>query len=207
MDVHPRIAAWPPRGFTVHSWLKSLCPLCSFRFNQASAMNTTAPIHVGAVLFEGFELLDFYGPLEMFGLLESAARITIVAEKAGAVRSSCGSCGMAEATMAGSGGFNVLLIPGGIGTRKGNRQSTLSGRAEAAGGSVRAGGDRMHGQLPAGEDGIARWPQSHVEQAGVSTRCQSCAKGELDCESALGGGLGNISRRRASVPGWTWPWP
>jgi len=44
-------------------------------------MNTTSPIHVGAVLFEGFELLDFYGPLEMFGLLEAAARITIVAEK------------------------------------------------------------------------------------------------------------------------------
>lgn len=81
-------------------------------------MNTALPIHVGAVLFEGFELLDSYGPLEMFGLLEAAARITIVAEKAGAVRSSYGPCGMAEATMAGSGGFDVLLIPGGIGTRK-----------------------------------------------------------------------------------------
>jgi putative intracellular protease/amidase len=79
-------------------------------------MNTTSTIHVGAVLFERFELLDFYGPLEMFGLLESAARITIVAEKAGAVRSSHGPCGMAEATMADSGGFDVLLIPGGIGT-------------------------------------------------------------------------------------------
>ena len=81
-------------------------------------MNTTSPIHVGAVLFEGFELLDFYGPLEMFGLLESAARITVVAEKAGTVRSSHGPCGVAEVTMAGSGGFDVLLIPGGIGTRK-----------------------------------------------------------------------------------------
>src|ERR1700690_588384 len=81
-------------------------------------MNTTSPIHVGAVLFEGFEMLDFYGPLELFGLLDSAARITIVAEKAGPVRSSHGPCGVAEATMAGSGGFDVLLIPGGIGTRK-----------------------------------------------------------------------------------------
>jgi transcriptional regulator GlxA family with amidase domain len=81
-------------------------------------MNATSPIHVGAVLFEGFELLDFFGPLEMFGLLDSAARITIVAEKAGAIKSSCGVCGVAEATMAGSGGFDVLLIPGGIGIRK-----------------------------------------------------------------------------------------
>ncbi len=81
-------------------------------------MNTSSPIHVGAVLFEGFELLDFYGPLEMFGLLEDGARITVVAGKAGPVRSSGGPCGMAEATMADSGGFDVLLIPGGIGTRR-----------------------------------------------------------------------------------------
>jgi transcriptional regulator GlxA family with amidase domain len=81
-------------------------------------MNTSSPIHVGAVLFEGFELLDFFGPLEMFGLLEGAAKITVVAEKTGAVKSSSGPRGMADATMAGSGGFDVLLIPGGIGTRK-----------------------------------------------------------------------------------------
>jgi transcriptional regulator GlxA family with amidase domain len=73
---------------------------------------------VGAALFEGFELLDFYGPLEMFGLLGDGAKITVVAEKTGSIRSSAGPCGMAEATMAGSGGFDVLLIPGGIGTRK-----------------------------------------------------------------------------------------
>jgi transcriptional regulator GlxA family with amidase domain len=82
--------------------------------HQSDAAN----IHVGAVLFEGFELLDFYGPLEMFGLLEGESKISIVALKAGPIRSSAGPCGMAEATMAGAGGFDVLLIPGGIGTRK-----------------------------------------------------------------------------------------
>ena len=81
-------------------------------------MSTSLPIHVGAVLFGGFEMLDFFGPLEMFGLLEGGARITVVAENAGAVKSSGGPCVMAEATMAGSGRFDVLLIPGGIGTRK-----------------------------------------------------------------------------------------
>jgi len=81
-------------------------------------MNISTPIQVGAVLFEGFELLDLYGPLEMFGLLENDARITVVAEKIGAVKSSVGPSGMAEATLAGSDGFDVLLIPGGIGTRK-----------------------------------------------------------------------------------------
>ena len=81
-------------------------------------MSTSLPIHVGAVLFDSFELLDFYGPLEMVGLLEGDAKITVVAEKSGQVRSSAGPCGVAEAAMAGSDGFDVLLIPGGIGTRK-----------------------------------------------------------------------------------------
>jgi len=81
-------------------------------------MNMSSPIQVGAVLFEGFELLDFFGPLEMFGLLQDGARITVMAENVGPVKSSGGPSGMAEATMAGSKRFDVLLIPGGIGTRR-----------------------------------------------------------------------------------------
>ncbi len=81
-------------------------------------MDISSPIGVGAVLFDGFELLDFYGPLEMFGLLEHDAKVSVVAERKGPVRSSSGPCGVAEGTLATSGGFDVLLIPGGIGTRK-----------------------------------------------------------------------------------------
>jgi hypothetical protein len=39
-------------------------------------MNISSPVHLGAVLFDGFELLDLFGPLEMFGLLEGTAKIT-----------------------------------------------------------------------------------------------------------------------------------
>jgi transcriptional regulator GlxA family with amidase domain len=81
-------------------------------------MDISSPIHIGAILFEGFELLDFFGPLEIFGLLEDAARISVVAERAGPIKSSSGPCGMAETTMADASGFDVLLIPGGIGTRQ-----------------------------------------------------------------------------------------
>jgi len=81
-------------------------------------MNASSPMRIGAVLFEGFELLDFFGPLEMFGLLDDRARITVVAERTGAIKSTGGPCGFAEAMMADSGGFDVLLIPGGIGTRR-----------------------------------------------------------------------------------------
>ncbi len=85
---------------------------------DAAAKTVSSPIQVGAVLFEGFELLDFYGPLELFGLMEGEANITVVAEKTGAVKSSGGPSGMADATLAEANGFDVLLIPGGIGTRK-----------------------------------------------------------------------------------------
>lgn len=76
------------------------------------------PIEVGAVLFEGFELLDLYGPLEMLGLLAGEATITVIADQAGALKSSSGPCGVADMTMADASGFDVLLVPGGIGTRK-----------------------------------------------------------------------------------------
>lgn len=81
-------------------------------------MDTQTPITVGAVLFPRFELLDLYGPLEMFGLLEQRATIVTLAEEKGPLASSCGVPGFAEATMADAAGFDVLLLPGGIGTRQ-----------------------------------------------------------------------------------------
>lgn len=75
-------------------------------------MNTQTPIHVGALVFEGFELL------ELFGLMAGDANITVIAESVGSVKSSGGPSAMAEATMASAEGFDVLLIPGGIGTRR-----------------------------------------------------------------------------------------
>lgn len=81
-------------------------------------MSNAAPIQVGAILFEGFELLDFFGPLEMFSLMAGEAKITVLAEQTGPVKSVGGPSAVAEATMAGAGGFDVLLIPGGIGTRR-----------------------------------------------------------------------------------------
>ena len=42
---------------------------------------------LGAILYEGFELLDLYGPLEMFGNLKPQVEILTVAEGIGAVAS------------------------------------------------------------------------------------------------------------------------
>jgi putative intracellular protease/amidase len=77
-----------------------------------------APIKVGALIFEGFELLDVFGPLEMLGMLKERVAITMLAENAGSIRSAQGPACTAEAALAASGELDVLLIPGGKGTRR-----------------------------------------------------------------------------------------
>ena len=72
---------------------------------------------VGAVLFPGFELLDLYGPLEMLGLLGDQVSITLFAEIPGAIESSVGVKGYADASIKEASTLDLLLIPGGIGTR------------------------------------------------------------------------------------------
>ena len=61
------------------------------------AMTTPAPTRtLGAVLYEDFELLDLYGPLEMFGSVGPSLRIVTVANAPGPVRSFQGPKTVAE---------------------------------------------------------------------------------------------------------------
>ena len=46
---------------------------------------------LGAVLYENFELLDLYGPLEMFGDIVPDLKIVTVAEQLRAIRSAAQS--------------------------------------------------------------------------------------------------------------------
>ena len=54
---------------------------------------------VGGILYPGFELLDLFGPLEMFGNLGPEVRIVTVAEQPGPVRSAQGPETVAEQLM------------------------------------------------------------------------------------------------------------
>ena len=76
---------------------------------------------IGAVLFEGFELLDVFGPLEAWGIyaeIAGACTIVTAAEKAGMVKSAQGPRAMADYALADCPRIDVLLVPGGIGTRR-----------------------------------------------------------------------------------------
>lgn len=77
----------------------------------------SAPLNIAAVVFPGFELLDLYGPLELWGLLRGRVSISIVAQEAGPVASSQGPRAVVDSMMAQVAGVDILLVPGGWGTR------------------------------------------------------------------------------------------
>src|SRR5215475_8069272 len=87
-------------------------------------MSTTQPHRkLGAILYERFELLDLYGPLEMFGSLGPELRIVTVAERSGAVASFQGPKTVAEYDFGDAPELDLILLPGGFGTieQLGNR--------------------------------------------------------------------------------------
>jgi transcriptional regulator GlxA family with amidase domain len=76
---------------------------------------------VGVLLFEGFELLDVFGPLEAWGMhaeIAGACTIVTAAEKGGAVKSAQGPRAIADYALAECPRIDVMLVPGGIGTRR-----------------------------------------------------------------------------------------
>ena len=72
---------------------------------------------IGALVFPEFEVLDLYGPLEMFGMFEDEFEIRIVAETAAPVRSAQGPRTMPDDIL-GARDYDILIIPGGRGTRR-----------------------------------------------------------------------------------------
>ena len=73
---------------------------------------------LGVVLFEGFELLDVFGPLEMFGLAADHFEIRLIAENGGVVASRQGPKSVCDDSFNTAPAIDVLLVPGGIGTRR-----------------------------------------------------------------------------------------
>jgi putative intracellular protease/amidase len=55
---------------------------------------------VGTLLFPGFELLDVFGPLEMFGTLPESYHLEMVAETVGGIASGQGPRAHADVSLA-----------------------------------------------------------------------------------------------------------
>jgi transcriptional regulator GlxA family with amidase domain len=71
---------------------------------------------LGAILYKGFELLDLYGPLEMFGNLKPQVEILTVAENVGPVASFQGPQTIADFDYRTCPALDLILLPGGFGT-------------------------------------------------------------------------------------------
>ena len=71
---------------------------------------------LGAILYKDFELLDLYGPLEMFGNLKSQVEIITIAESAGPVASFQGPQTVADFDYQNCAPLDLILLPGGFGT-------------------------------------------------------------------------------------------
>lgn len=103
--------------------------------------DTPAIQRVAVVLFDGFTVLDMYGPVQAFG----ACRITrpdgppfrffevfTIAEHRGPVKSGEGPSTHADYTFAEAPPYDILLVPGGFGTREAVKNDTFLGRLRAA---------------------------------------------------------------------------
>ena len=81
------------------------------------AHDTTKPLIGGMLLFPGFELLDATGPLTVLGKVPSQLAMTTFAERTGSVESSLGVGLLAKHDLTDCPPLDLLVVPGGPGTR------------------------------------------------------------------------------------------
>jgi putative intracellular protease/amidase len=85
---------------------------------------TPKPKKIGVLLFPQFEALDVYGPVQMWGRLPDY-EVVMVAERAGAVASGQVVETAARYSFESAPQFEILLVPGGSGTRPGVNDSRM----------------------------------------------------------------------------------
>ncbi|MCB0198238.1 MAG: DJ-1/PfpI family protein, partial [Anaerolineae bacterium] len=73
---------------------------------------------IGVVLFPGFELLDVFGPLEMYGIASEHFNIRMISEDGQNVASRQGPKSVVDHSFDDAVRYDILLVPGGHGTRR-----------------------------------------------------------------------------------------
>ncbi|MEQ1908346.1 MAG: DJ-1/PfpI family protein [Vicinamibacterales bacterium] len=71
---------------------------------------------LGVVLYSGFEVLDVFGPVEMWSYVPDFT-VVMISEKGGAVRSAQGVEVISQFSFTTAPPLDILMVPGGIGTR------------------------------------------------------------------------------------------
>jgi transcriptional regulator GlxA family with amidase domain len=105
---------------------QAVCP--DIEADEEESLMTDAPVkkRVAVVLFEGFTVLDAYGPIQAFGACRQLRpdgtpdrffEICTMAEQVGPVRSGEGPATQADHSFAHAPDYDILLVPGGFGAR------------------------------------------------------------------------------------------
>ena len=72
---------------------------------------------IGVLIFDNFELLDVFGPLEMYGMLPDIFDIFLVSEEGGNISSRQGPRVVSDHIFSMEYQYDILLVVGGMGTR------------------------------------------------------------------------------------------
>ena len=75
-------------------------------------------MNVAILLFDDFETLDVFGPVEIFGRLKDHYRISFLSETGGLVKNNHGVAVQSEKINSLKIDYDIFLIPGGYGTRR-----------------------------------------------------------------------------------------
>ncbi|MBL0173037.1 MAG: DJ-1/PfpI family protein [Gemmatimonadaceae bacterium] len=83
-----------------------------------ASVSSSAPAKktLGIVLYPGFEVLDVFGPVEMWSYV-SEFKVVMIAQTAGPVRSAQGVSTVADFSFETAPPLDIMMVPGGIGTR------------------------------------------------------------------------------------------
>jgi putative intracellular protease/amidase len=108
---------------------------------ETAMTDTSTPTRVAVVLFDGFTVLDMYGPVQAFGscrlpqpdgTVRQLFEVFTVAERKGPIKGAQGPSTHADYTFADVPPFDILLVPGGPGTRAEVASEAFISRLRAA---------------------------------------------------------------------------
>ncbi len=178
---------------------------------------------VGVLLFPDFELLDVFGPLEMFGMLDEDFTIRLVAENASEIASKQGPRSRIDDHFADGRHYDILLLPGGMGTRREVENDALlhwlvdaAGRAEIAasvctGSALLARAGLLDGRRATSNKVAFDWVRSQGPKVDWQPRARWVEDGKFFTSSGVSAGMDMAlaliarlcgSERAREVAGW-----
>ena len=143
---------------------------------------------ISIVLFDGFELLDVFGPVELFSMVPDRLAVEFVGPEAGPVASSQGAEVIATSRYDAAATPDIMLIPGGQGARRlVEDEAFLSWLRDL--GNTRVSGDLgVHGVCGPGGSRLARRLPGDLEQGRLCLGAYAESEGRVDRSGTLGAG-------------------